>query len=349
MSASDGPFDGQDPFDDEDSYRVFSVEDEDTYELDPDSVSEVKPSLAEVLAHLEQGERRFADLLGFSDLDAGGLALLAERWEAIDPALRATVVHEADDIARDNVLLEFSRFFLFASRDEDEAVRLHAVAALGQPLGDDVEARLVDVLERDVSDDVRSRAASSLSAWAELAAMEELEPDIAKRIETTLFRVAEDEAESWHVRRRAAESASVFGPSPRVNDLVQRMYDEDEIGLRASAIFAAGRGNQRDWLPTIIEELGNEDAEIRFEAARAAGYFGDVEALPGLSELAKDDDDIEVRHAAILAIGEIGGKGAIRILTRLAESAPEADLEIIDEALIEASLDSDPLSLDLDP
>jgi hypothetical protein len=32
----------------------------------------------------------------------------------------------------------------------------------------------------------------------------------------------------------------------------------------------------------------------------------------------------------------------------LAESAPEADLEIIDEALIEASLDSDPLSLDVD-
>jgi hypothetical protein len=28
---------------------------------------------------------------------------------------------------------------------------------------------------------------------------------------------------------------------------------------------------------------------------------------------------------------------------------PKGDLEIIDEALIEASLDSDPLSLDLDP
>ena len=42
--------------------------------------------------------------------------------------------------------------------------------------------------------------------------------------------------------------------------------------------------------------------------------------------LAARDDDAEVRHVAISAIGQIGGRGAVRALERLAADAGEADL-----------------------
>ena len=330
-------------FDEYDDYRVFSPDDEDDDDLET-PVAENKPAIGEVIGHLQSGDLRYADLSGFSDLSAADLETLAAGWDVIQPELRASVVREASDIASDNVFLEFSRFFLLASHDDDAIVRQLAVQALGIPLGEGVELRLIEVLERDPEDDVRVAAATSLGPWAEYAEMEDTGPDLRDAIASALFGVAERESESWHLRRRAAESAAIFGPHERVNRLIQQMYDEDENGLRASALYSAGRANQRQWLPVVLEELTNEDAELRFEAARAAGAFGDVDALPTLSELAKDDEDTDVRHAAIMAIGEIGGRGAIRILNRLAEMAPEGDEEVIDLALIEASLDDSPFA-----
>ncbi len=327
--------------DEYDDFRVFSPDEEDDDDLDS-PVAANKPAIGEVIERLRAGDLRYADLAALSDLTSADLVELTAAWDDIAPELRASVVREATDIASDNVFLEFTRFFLLASHDDDSVVRQLAVQALGMPLGDGVEPRLLDVLASDPIEDVRIAAATSLGPWAEFAEMGESEPDLHQRISSLLFGIAETESESWHLRRRAAESAAIFGPSGRVNRLVQQMYDEDEIGLRASAIYAAGRGNQREWLPTVLDELTNEDAELRFEAVRAAGAFGDVDALPPLSEIAKDDDDTDVRHGAILAIGEIGGRGAIRVLNRLAELAPEGDQDMIDAALIEASIQDEP-------
>ncbi len=341
----DEPLDDEDDlleFDEYDDYRVFSPGDEDDDLETP--VAENKPAIGEVMGHLQSGNLRYADLSGFSDLSASDMDVLSTGWDVISPEVRASVVREAADIASDNVFLEFSRFFVFVSHDVDAAVRQLAVQALGNPLGEDVEPRLIEVLEHDPVEDVRVAAATSLGPWAEFAEMGDSGPDLRDAIANALFGIAERESESWHLRRRAAESLAIFGPDVRINRLIQQMYDEDELGLRASAIYSAGRANQRQWLPVVLEELTNEDAEIRFEAARAAGAFGDVEALPPLSEMAKDDEDTDVRHAAIMAVGEIGGRGAIRILNRLAEMASEGDEEVIDLALIEASLDDSPFT-----
>lgn len=335
-----------------DNVRVFSIEDgedDDDLELETAEAHPPKPALATVLDDLEAGRRTYTDLHGLSDLAVQDLVLLESRWPMIAADVRESVVREAGDIGREDYRLHFGRLFLFAAGDPEPRVRQQAITALHDDEDPAAAVRLLDILRDDPSDDVRSEAARSLGPYVMLSEWEELPVDLAERLSRALFTIAEDEAESWHVRRRAAESAAAFGPSQRVNALVQRLYDEDELGLRASALYAAGRGNQRDWLVVAIEEFENEDAEIRFEAARAAGMFDDVDALPGLSELARLDEDTDVRHAAIAAIGEIGGQGAIRILTRLAESAPAPDIAVIDDAIVEASLETDPLSIGVDP
>jgi HEAT repeat protein len=184
-------------------------------------------------------------------------------------------------------------------------------------------------------------AATSLGSFVLLAEFEELDPAIADRLKRDLFAVAEDEDESWHVRRGAAESAAAFGPSPQVEALVQRLWEEDELGLRPGAVHMIGRGNLQDWLPTVRELLTDEDPALRFEAVHAVGLMGDLESLPELSEIALHDEDVDFRHQAITSIGTIGGPRAARILNRLAEQAPAADQEPIANALLEASLDDD--------
>jgi HEAT repeat protein len=86
------------------------------------------------------------------------------------------------------------------------------------------------------------------------------------------------------------------------------------------------------WVDILLTELESEDAEMRYEAARALGEIGDVLALPGLAAAAIDED-AEVRQEAIMALGLIGGQGPERVLRRLAESANAADLQAIADAL----------------
>ena len=52
----------------------------------------------------------------------------------------------------------------------------------------------------------------------------------------------------------------------------------------------------------FLAQVESEDPEIRFEAARAAGLLGSTDALPVLLQAARDDD-AEVRHVAIGALG----------------------------------------------
>ncbi len=325
--------------------RIYTPEEENESdeELDLEAAASrpERPGLSSVLDDLEAGNRLYAMLYGLSDLSKEEAAELASRWPRIDVEVRRSVVRELVDLAQSEFTLNLTRFLLAATEDDDAEVRLVAVSGLGNEEHRAIPPRLIAILLEDPSDDVRAQAAISLGPPAQLAEEEDPGSPRASDLRRVLFSVAQDEDESWHIRRRAAESASNFGPSEDVDRLIRRMWEEDEIGLRSSALFAIGRGNQRAWLPVVLESIDDEDPEMRYEAVRAAGLLGDVEALPMLSEAALKDEDVDVRQSAIAAIGEIGGPGATRILTRLLERAPESDHELIVDAMLEATLGDD--------
>lgn len=109
--------------------------------------------------------------------------------------------------------------------------------------------------------------------------------------------------------------------------------------MQASALFAMGRSQDRYWLDLLLGELSSAEAELRFESARACGQVGAEDAVPELAAIC-DDEDPEVRQAAIAALGQIGGRAAVRALESIAASAEEsgddADLELIVDALEDA-------------
>jgi HEAT repeat protein len=89
--------------------------------------------------------------------------------------------------------------------------------------------------------------------------------------------------------------------------------------------------------------MQSDDAEMRFEAATAAGSIGDDEAIPHLGELA-GDEDAEVQEAAIGALGLIGGPQARSALHSIAaEYSDPRMLEAVTDALSEADFVEDPL------
>jgi HEAT repeat protein len=87
--------------------------------------------------------------------------------------------------------------------------------------------------------------------------------------------------------------------------------------------------------------LASDEAVLRYEAARALGVIGSDAAVPELLAVMDGEEDVEVRHAAIAALGAIGGRAAVRALRTRADHAEEADEEMIEAALEEATADLD--------
>ncbi len=336
------------PDDDLDRYRVFHPDTDTGEDEDEDDVlDEPAPALEAVIASLRRGEYPRSILVGLSDLGVRESALLGAVWPDVDVDVKRAVVSELADLAEERFDYTFHRALVTLLGDADAAVRQLAIAGLWGYEDTRFAERLIDILASDVSDDVQAAAARGLAYFVELGEYEEIEEELNDKIFDVLMAVLANADAPMHLRGKALESASVRSGRSEINAWIEHLYDEEESGYRATAIYAMGRTCNKRWLPRVLNETSSDDAEVRFEAARAAGRIGESDALPVLADLATDED-AEVRHAAINAMGEIGGTAASRYLTRLAQSAPESDIELIEDAMVEATLMADPLLLDDD-
>jgi len=325
--------------------RVFLPGEEDLDDLDEideesfaDAASSGYRFPDAAFASLERGEVHATDLAGFADLARKDLPKIQSRWRALPDDTRETAASLLAELAEESFELDFSRFFVLLLDDSSAIVRQRAISALDAQQALTAKARLIELAKTDLSTDVRIEATLALGTVARTIIEDEPDGEDGEDVREAVFSILSNPAESIMLRRRALEAAAHFPNDARLDPAIEEFFAEEEIGARASAIFAMGQSYRTHWLPTVLGEFAHDDAEVRFEAARAAGALGDVAALQGLERLARDDD-AEVRQGAISAIAEIGGKPATRLLEKLQHSAEyDADIEALDEAMFEAQL-----------
>jgi hypothetical protein len=272
-----------------------------------------------------------ADLIRFSDLSRDESRRVAAAWDSIPEATRADLVRRFNELSENRVEFNFGRILRVALDDSSPVVRQLATAALWEDESSEMFDRLRAMMRDDDSIDVRAEAASALERFAHQAAIGKLSSDRTSQIRADLLGAIRGQDTPYSVRRRALESLGALGFDPEIEKQISEAYDSGDHGLQCSALFAMGRSLDSAWLPTIVADLDDDDAELRFEAARSAGMLGSPDSLPALVAAAQGED-AEVRHAAINAIAQIGGRGAVRALERLAEEAGEADFELIERA-----------------
>jgi HEAT repeat protein len=122
-------------------------------------------------------------------------------------------------------------------------------------------------------------------------------------------------------RRRLAEEIGLGGDRDRVNVLARLLRDED-VDVRLAAVESLevigkeaeaaegqeGHGDsetQANCAIALVVALGDENAHIRWRAARALGALGSREAAFPLVRLLKDEN-IHVAWAAVDALESIG-------------------------------------------
>jgi HEAT repeat protein len=163
--------------------------------------------------------------------------------------------------------------------------------------------------------------------------IEELEPGLQADIENQLLLVANSSAPE-PVRRNALESLG-FASRGEVTILIEQAYISTDEDWVASALVAMGRSANMKWAPQVMNMLDSDAAQIREQAARAAGELELGAARPRLLELL-DDDDEDVIAASIWSLSQIGGEGVSAALEALYDEAEDDDTA----SYIEAALDN---------
>jgi HEAT repeat protein len=283
-----------------------------------------------------------ARLATLSGLNTEQKAELATVWPGISVERRREAVQELLDLEEDNVEFDFGAVFLEGLGDDDAEVRLGSVRGLWEHEGVDLIPRLLTLLREDKDAVVRAEAALALGRFVLRSEEGSLRERHFRAVESGLREVISNSDEIEEVRARALEA---IGPHDVawVRQAISEAYESGVRRLKVAAVHAMGRSCEPRWLPLLLRELSNEEAEVRYEAATALGSLGDESAVKNLVAALSDDDE-EVRQASIAALGEIGGREAREALSELSREGSPAAKEAAVAALAEIDFEEDPLS-----
>jgi HEAT repeat protein len=297
----------------------------------------------EYLDELADGSRQLkvAGLQRLSLLSREQRVELNQRWPGIDVRRRRRLIQELIDLSEDNVDLNFDAVFLRGLSDDDGEVRLESVRGLWEHESPGLIGSLVELLESDDDAAVRAEAALALGRFVVMFELGSLRQNHFERAESALRRTIERTEEIEEVRARALEAIGVRDV-PWVRQAIREAYESGAHRPKVSAVHAMGRSTVNRWLPLLNRELASDEAELRYEAAMAAGAIGDDSAVPQLLPLLTDEDS-DVREAAIAALGEISGPAAKNALLAMMDSESSAAREAAAAALAEIEFEEDPL------
>jgi len=301
------------------------------------------PPVEQTIAKLVDPATKLLDswLTDLSSLNPAELKLLEQAWATIELKRRRQIMYHLVELAEDNFELDFNEIFKGRLKDEDAEVRSKAIEGLWENEEASLIEPLIELLEKDSSEEVQSTAATALGKFALLAELEKLRPNYKARISKSLLAVINDQAKPVEVKRHALEAASAL-TLPQMKKAIAEAYRSGDDRLKISALFAMGKSCNTSWMPILLKELTSADAEIRYEAAGACGELGEEEAASYLCEMV-NDPDIDVRLAAVQALGKIGGPEAKGCLEKCLNHPDEAIQGAAKQALSQLEAEEDPL------
>lgn len=289
-------------------------------------------------------------LYSLSRMNQESLSTFKQMWPTIPVQRRRTILQELMETAEINFEVDFDPVFLTALGDEDAEVRATAIKSLWDYEQTSLIAPFIHLLKTDESAVVREAAASGLGKFVYLKELEEIDWNEGTLAEEALLETIHNADENVNVQRRAVE-AIAFSSRPGVVEIIEAAYYSDDEKVQVSAVFAMGRSADKRWLPLVIEELDNNNSELRFEGARACGELEAKGAVNKLVFIIDEDPDLEVQEMAVWALGRIGGDTARQALEACVNSDVEAlalaaeesldELNIFDDALIMYDFDDD--------
>ena len=271
------------------------------------------------------------ELSALSDLTLPDQAQVRREWITIPEERRNLALQALITASETELSLHLGRFLRVVLEDESSRNRALAVAGLWEETDEALIGPLMDMLYNDTSEDVRAAAAEALGGYVLAGELDEIDPAQAMRVEEALLSILHSHGEPLDVQCRALESIA-YSSETGVRQLIEDGYYSPYEEMRVAALNAMARSADIRWRDAAQAELASPDAPMRVAAARACGELEHRDALPDIFELLSDEEK-EVRLAALFALGRIGGKDAVEVLTAAATSEDEDEAAAAEEAL----------------
>lgn len=303
--------------------------------MEDDSLNSQQPevSFEEVIVALRDEENPFPArfLYRLSGLEGEQLGLVSRVWFDLSTKRRLGLLEDLETLSESDFMVNFDAIDRIALGDADARVRQTAIRALWPSEEVNLVPRLVELMEKDESPEVRAQAAAALGRFVYLGELERIPQATLKHIEQHLLKALEADPDAL-VMRRALEALG-FSSRPEMPDLIEQAYANDDDDWIASALFAMGRSADQRWAPLVTERLKDPNAELSREAARAAGELELEDAVPSLIELLQEED-ADLRLTAAWSLSQIGGTDAEDALHELLERTEDEDeIDLIEDAL----------------
>jgi HEAT repeat protein len=273
------------------------------------------------------------DLRTFSDLSREQAAMVRNEWPSIAVERRREIVRFLIQVIDEDLTWQLERLFNIALSDEDSEVRRYAIEGLREENDGQLVGPLVQILLNDSDERTRATAADALGSYVLAGELDELDAALAMRAEEALLSVVSKGAEPTTVRARSLESLAYSGETG-LRQLIEDAYYAPEDEIRVSSLIAMGRSADVRWRSLARAELQNPWDKMRAVAAQACGELEAKAALDQLIELVTDESD-DVKLAAILALGRIGGNDAREVLEAVRLDEEQELVEAADFALEE--------------
>ncbi len=278
-------------------------------------------------------------LYRLSDLNQDEIDQLADIWPSISEQRRQAILEDLEEVGEADFLLSYEAIARLALNDPNPFVRASAVRLLWDFEKIDLAVKFMQMLESDQNEEVRAAVASALGRYIYLGETDEIPDDVQGQVEDSLINTIKGEDASL-VRRRALESMG-YSSRKEVAPLIENAYASQDKEWISSALFAMGRSADDRWYPQVLESLESIYPLVREEAARAAGELEIQEAVPTLIDMLNDDNE-DVRAAAIWSLSQVGGEGVRDLLEELHETADDdAETDFLEAALDNLAFNED--------
>ncbi len=292
-------------------------------------------NFSEVLTALADTDTPFPPRLlrGFSDMSYRSLKELLLVWNTIPDARKVGVLEDLDDLLEKDTLVNFDDLAKVVLCDSNPKVRVTALGLLWENEEPRLVSTLINLLNDDPDEAVRTLAASLLGRFVLLGELDSISENLKNEIIDNLLQTSVG-AELSQVKRRALESLG-YSSHPDVPGLIRNAYETEDIPWVASALCAMGRSADEQWESHVLAQLNSPDTEVQFEAVRAAGELELASARePLLSLLDEEIEDREVKFAVIWALSQIGGEDIKEKFDELLTDAiDEEEIEWIEKAI----------------
>ena len=281
----------------------------------------------------------------FSDIDPASLKLALDAWPRVELTRKRTLLADLDSLLSTDTVVSFDDFARALLNDPDAPIRTGAIRLLAEC--EDVKLLPVyaKLLATDPDAGVRAEAAKILNLYIDLGELDEIPEKALHQAEEALLAAVHDDDAT--VRHRVLESLG-YSSRPEVPPLIEAASKRNTPEWIASALIAMGRSQDERWIEPVISMLLNEEAIVRFEAARAAGMLDLDEARVPLLRLLEDEDYDEVISAAIWSLSQIGGEDVRTYLENLLDTTEDEDeIAYIEDAIANLSFTEDLAKFDL--